>query len=58
MFANKKHTSGDNFSHRNFFNNCVMHISRVCLRIDLLLITLMLIAVLLGMGHSLDQWPN
>ena len=55
MFVNKKHTSGDNFSYRDFFHNCVMHVSSTCLRIDLFLITLVLIATLLGMGHSLDQ---
>ena len=49
MFVNKEHTGGDNFSHRNFFNSYVMHVSRTCLRIDLLLITLVLIAILLGM---------
>ena len=50
MFVNKKHTSGDNFSHRNFFNIYVMHVSRTCIWICLFLITLILIAVLLGMG--------
>ena len=49
MFVNKKHTGGDNFSRRDFFYSCVMHVSRTCFRIDLLLITLTSIAILLGM---------
>ena len=53
MFVNKKHTGGDNFSRMNFFNNCVMHVSRICLWICLFLITLVLIAILLGMGTLL-----
>ena len=50
MFVIKKHTSYDNFSCRNFFNNDVMHISRTCFRICLSLIALVLIVVLLRMG--------
>ena len=66
MFVNKKHTGDDNFSHRNFFNSGVMHVSRKCLRIGLFLITLVLIAILLGMGTLLgpmaqlvivEAWP-
>ena len=53
MFVNKKHTGGDNFSHRNFFNSYVMHVSKTCFRIGLFLITLVLIAILLGMGTLL-----
>ena len=47
MFVNKKHTSGDNFSRRNIFNSCVMHVSRTCLWISLLLVALILICTLL-----------
>ena len=50
---NKKHTGGDNFSRRDFFNSCVMHVSRTCLWICLFLITLVLIVILLGMGALL-----
>ena len=50
MFVNKKHTSGDNLSRRNFFNSGVMHVSRTCFRIGLSLIALVLIVVLLRMG--------
>ena len=53
MLVNKKHTSSDNFSRRNFFNSCVMHVSRTCFRIDLLLISLVLIVVLLRIGSLL-----
>ena len=53
MFVNKKHTSGDNFTYRNLFNSGVMHVSRTCFRICLFLITLVLIAILLGMGALL-----
>ena len=49
MFVNKKHTSGDNFSHMDFFHGCVMHMSRTCFWIGLFLITLVLITILLGM---------
>ena len=55
MFVNKKHTNGDNFSHRNFFHSCILHVSRTCFWIGLFLITLVLIAILLGMGHSMAQ---
>ena len=48
MFVNKKHTGGDNFSYRDFFHSCVMHVSRVCLRIGLFLVALILICTLLG----------
>ena len=50
MLVDKKHTSGDNLSYRNFFNNGIMHVSRTCFRICLSLIALVLIAVLLRMG--------
>ena len=53
MFVNKKHTGGDNFSRRDFFNSGIMHISRMCFRICLFLIALVLIAVLLRMGAFL-----
>ena len=53
MFVNKKHTGGDNFSCRDFFNSCVMHVSRTCLWIYLFLITLVLIVILLRMGALL-----
>ena len=53
MFVNKKHTGGDNFSRRDFFHSYVMHVSMACLRIGLFLITLVLIATLLGMGAFL-----
>ena len=53
MFVTKKHIGGDNFSCRDFFNSCVMHVSRTCFRIGLFLITLVLIAILLGMGALL-----
>ena len=58
MFVNKKHTSCDNLSHRNFYNSGVMHVSRTCLRIDLLLISLVLIVVLLGIGTLLGPMAN
>ena len=50
MFVNKKHTGGHNFSHRNFFHGCIMHVSRTCFRICMPLISLVLIVVLLRMG--------
>ena len=50
MFVNKKHTSSDNLSCRNLFNSGIMHISRMCFRICLSLIALVLIVVLLRMG--------
>ena len=50
---NKKHTSHDNLSHRNFFNSGIMHVSRTCFRICLSLIALVLIVVLLRMGAFL-----
>ena len=53
MFVNKKHTGGGNFSCRDFFHSYVMHVSSMCLRIGLFLITLVLIAILLGMGTLL-----
>ena len=53
MFVNKKHTSGDNLSRRNFFNSGIMHISRMCFRICLSLIALVFIGVLLRMGALL-----
>ena len=53
MFVNKKHTGCDNFSRRNFFNNGIMHVSRMCFRICLSPIALVLIAVLLRMGALL-----
>ena len=53
MFVNKKHTGGDNFSHKDFFHSYIMHVSRICLRIFLFLITLVLIAILLRMGTLL-----
>ena len=53
MFVNKKHTSCDNLSYRNFFNSGVMNVSRTCFRICLSLIALVLIAVLLRMGAFL-----
>ena len=53
MFVNKKHTGGNNFPCENFFHRGVVHGSKTCLRIDLLLITLVLIAILLGMGALL-----
>ena len=53
MFVNKKHIGGDNFSHRDFFHSYIMHVSRMCFRIYLFLITLVLIAILLGMGTLL-----
>ena len=53
MFVNKKHISGDNFPHRDFINSCVMHVSRMCLWICLFLVTLVLIATLLGIGAFL-----
>ena len=46
MFVNKKHTSGDNLSHSNLFNSGIMHITRMCFRICLPLIALVLIVVL------------
>ena len=53
MFVNKEHIDGDNFSHRNFFNSGVMHVSKMCFRICLPLISLALIAILLRMGAFL-----
>ena len=53
MFANKKHTSGDNLSHMNFFNSGIMHVSRTRFRICQSLIALVLIVVLLRMGALL-----
>ena len=53
MFVNKKHIDGHNFSRRNFFNDCVMHVSKTCLWICLFLITLVLIAILFRMGALL-----
>ena len=50
MFVNKKHTSYDNLSRRNFFNSGVMHVSRTRFMICLPLISLVLITVLLRMG--------
>ena len=50
MLVDKKYTSSDNFSCRNFFNSGVMHVSRTCFRICLSLIALVLIDVLLRMG--------
>jgi len=48
MFVNKKHTGGHNFSHENFFHGYIMHVSRMCFWIGLVLI-----AILLGMGALL-----
>ena len=53
MFVNKKHTGYDNLSCSNFFNSGVMHVSKMCFRICLSLIALVLIAVLLSMGAFL-----
>ena len=53
MFVNKKHTGSHNFSHGNFFHGCIMHVSRTCFWIGLFLITLVFIAILLGMGALL-----
>ena len=58
MFVNKKHTSGDNLSHRNLFNSGVMHVSRTCFRICLSLIALILIADLLRMGAFLGPMTH
>ena len=66
MFVNKKHTGGDNFSRGNFFHGYIMHVSRTCFWIGLFLISLVLIAILLGMGALLglmtqliavEAWP-
>jgi len=53
MFVNEKHTGGDNLSRGYLFNISVVHVSRMCLRICLFFITLVLIAILLGMGTLL-----
>ena len=53
MFVNKKHTGGDNFSRMDFFHSYIMHVSRTCIRIGMFLITIVLIATLLGMGALL-----
>ena len=50
MFVNKKHTSYDNLSYRNFFNSGVIDVSNMRFRICLPLISLVLIVVLLRMG--------
>ena len=53
MFINKKHIDSHKFPYRDFFNSCVIHVSSTCLRIDLFLVTLVLITTLLGMGALL-----
>ena len=58
MFVNKKHTSGDNLSCMNFFNSGIMHVSRMCFRIYLPLIALVLIVVLLRMGPFLGPMTH
>ena len=43
MFVNKKHTSSDNLSCGHLFNNGVVHVPRMCLRICMSLISLVLV---------------
>ena len=58
MFVNKKHTSSDNLSYENLFNNGVVHVSRMGLRIFVLLISLVLIVVLLRVGAFLGPMTH
>ena len=58
MFVNKKHTSDDNLSRRNLFNSGVVHAPRMCLRIHLPLIVLVLIVVLLRIGAFLGPMTH
>ena len=58
MFVNKKHTSSDNLSCGNLFNSDVVHVSRMCFRICLSLIILVLIVVLLRMGALLGPMTH
>ena len=53
MFVYKEHTSGHDFSCGNLLHGCIVHVSRMCLGIGLLLITLVLIPILLGIGRFL-----
>ena len=53
MPVNKKHTNGDNLSPGHLFNSGVVHVPRMCLRIHLSLIVLILIAILLRTGAFL-----
>ena len=55
MFINKKHTSSYNLSYGNLFNSGVVHVSKMCFRICLSLIALVLIVVLLRMGAFLGS---
>ena len=58
MLVDKKHTSRDNFSYRNLFNSSIMQVSRMCLRVRLPLISLVLIVVLPGMGAFLSPMTH
>ena len=50
MLVDKKHTSHDNFSSGHFLNSSIVHVSRMCPRVHLPLIVLILIAILLRVG--------
>ena len=54
MFVYKKHTSSHDFPYGNLLHGCIVHIPSMCLRIGLLLITLVLIPILLGIGAFLE----
>ena len=58
MLINKEHTSSDNFSYRNLFNSSRMQVSRMCLRVRLPLISLVLIVVLPGIGAFLGPMTH